>query len=291
MRAQIVLTSAESKKLIAKAIAAMDSVKKAMEKGLIVIHPSSTTLFLIEELTGTRPEGLWASGVVIPKGLCISRERQEAFRLELLERPMEKVRDHGKFRFSWVLENGMFQTGLPLNFLLDKMGSGDVYVKGVNAIDPEGKAGVLCAGVAAGTLGKVTQAFRHKGFMILFPVGLEKLIPTPIARAAKYASRTKTDLAMGIPVGLIPVAGKVVTELEAIDILSGAEAVAIAAGGLGGAEGSVTLVIQGPEPKVKKAYQIIENIKGATLPKLSSTDCGYCPYTMCHLNKDFAGRV
>jgi hypothetical protein len=64
---------------------------------------------------------------------------------------------------------------------------------------------------------------------------------------------------MGIPVGLIPVPGKVITEIEAIDILSGAEAVPVAAGGLGGAEGSTTLVLQGLEEKVNRALQIIPN--------------------------------
>jgi hypothetical protein len=56
----------------------MDAVKKAKEKGLIVIHPSSTTLFLVEELIGKRPERLWVCGIVLPKGMCISWERQKA---------------------------------------------------------------------------------------------------------------------------------------------------------------------------------------------------------------------
>ena len=44
---------------------------------------------------------------------------------------------------------------------------------------------------------------------------------------------------MGMPVGLYPCpAGVTVNEVRAIGILSGAEAIPIAAGGLGGAEGS-----------------------------------------------------
>jgi len=52
MRAQVVLTPAEAKCFISKAIANMDVVKKAAAKGKIVIHPSSTTYFLVKELTG-----------------------------------------------------------------------------------------------------------------------------------------------------------------------------------------------------------------------------------------------
>jgi len=209
MRAQVTLTPTESKKLIAKGIAAMDLLKKARKHGMVVIHPSSTTLFLLEELTGTRPEGVWVCGVVLPKGMCISRELQESqFHGRLAK---EQRSDLGQFPFSWVLENGEYRTSLPLASVLDRMGRGDVYIKGANAIDPDGKVGVLYASEGAGTIGKVIAASRRKGFAILLPIGLEKVIPTPIAQAAKAASRERTDAAMGIPVGLIPVPGKAVT--------------------------------------------------------------------------------
>lgn len=281
MRAQVTLTPAESKKLLSKALAVMDPVKKARENGLIIIHPSSTTLFLIEELIGTRPEGVWVCGLAVPKGMCISWEVQET---GFLGRPGSKEGDHdiGQFPFSWVLEKGVYQTGLSLAPLLDKMGKEDIYVKGANAIGPEGKVGVLYGASGAGTIGKVIVASRRKGFTILLPVGLEKLIPTPIAQAAKAASRDRTDSAMGTPVGLIPVPGKAITEVEAIDILSGAQAIAVAAGGLGGAEGAVTLVIRGPEEKVNRALQIVKDVKGATLPEVFPTDCATCCYPTCH---------
>ena len=279
MRAQVTLTPSESKKLLAKAMAAMPLIRKARQKGLIVIHPSSTTLFLVEELLGKRPEGMWVSGLVLPKGMCISKERQQLGPLH------STGGDHvvGKFAFAWVLEEGVYREGLPLGSLLDRMGKDDVYVKGANAIDPEGKAGVLYASLGAGTIGKVIVASKRKRFTILLPIGLEKLIPTPIAQAAKVASRENTDVAMGIPVGLIPVPGKVVTEVEAIDILSGAKAFVVAAGGLGGAEGAVTLVIRGPDEKVNRALQIIKDVKGATLPEVFPTDCASCWYPTCHL--------
>lgn len=284
MRAQVTLTPSESKKLLAKAVVAMDPVRKAREKGLIIIHPSSTTFFLVEELIGTRPEGVWVFGLVFPKGMCVSRERQK-FGFQSRRSSKEDGHDIGEFPFSWVLERGVYRTGLPLASLLDKMGKGDVYVKGANAIDPEGKVGVLYASSRAGTIGKVITASRKKGFTILLPIGLEKLIPIPIARAAKFASRERTDSAMGIPVGLIPVPGKAITEVEAIHILSGAQAVAVAAGGLGGAEGSITLVIRGPEGRVTRALQCVKDVKGATLPEILPTDCATCSYPTCHLRR------
>jgi hypothetical protein len=281
MRVQVTLTPAESKKLISKALAAMDPMRKAREKGLIVIHPSSTTLFLIEELTGARPEGVWVCGLVVPKGLCISREVDESGFHDRLD-AKEGKHDIGQFPFAWVLEKGVFRRGIALATLLEKMGKGDVYVKGTNAIDPQGKVGVLYGSRGAGTIGRVIAASKRKGFTILLPIGLEKLIPTPISQAAKVASRERTDSAMGIPVGLMPVPGKAVTEVEAIDILSGTQAVAVAAGGLGGAEGAVTLVIQGADEKVSRALHIVKDVKGVTLPEVIPADCATCGYPTCH---------
>ncbi|MBU1206705.1 MAG: hypothetical protein KKH04_07245 [Proteobacteria bacterium] len=74
----------------------------------------------------------------------------------------EKGHDVGQFPFSWVLENGTLRMGLPLAPLLDRMGKEDIYIKGVNAIDPEGKVGVLYAGLGAGTIGRVVAASRRK---------------------------------------------------------------------------------------------------------------------------------
>jgi hypothetical protein len=286
MKIQITLTPSESRKLLAKAVIELNLVKKARTEGMIVIHPSSTTLFLIEELIGKRPKGIWVCGLVVPKGLCISREYQIEYEENGLfgrTSPQHGAHDMSRNPLAWVLEKGVFQTGIPLTSLLSKMGKGDVYVKGSNAIDPKGKAGVVYGSIGAGTVGKVIAASRRKNFTILLPVGLEKLIPTPIIHAAKVAS-LKVDSAMGIPVGLIPVPGKVITEIDAIDILSGAKAVVVCAGGLGGAEGAVTLVIQGPEGKVEKAQQIVQGLKGASLPEVFPGDCASCRYPTCHFS-------
>ena len=72
MRAQVVLTPVEAKCFISKAIARMDVVKKAASSGKIVIHPSSSTYFIIEELAGSKPRtNYWVCGVVTPKGMCV----------------------------------------------------------------------------------------------------------------------------------------------------------------------------------------------------------------------------
>jgi hypothetical protein len=54
MLAQIVLTPVESKRLIAKAIARLETVQQAKNTGIIALHPSSSTYLIVEELTGSK---------------------------------------------------------------------------------------------------------------------------------------------------------------------------------------------------------------------------------------------
>ena len=72
MLAQVILTPTESKKLIAMAIAKLDVVRQAAQEGMVVMHPSSSTYFIFEELTGTKPKtNYWVCGVVTPRGTCV----------------------------------------------------------------------------------------------------------------------------------------------------------------------------------------------------------------------------
>ena len=68
MRAQVSLIPNESKKLIAKAVAGLDEVKTALKDGIVAMHPSSSTLFLAEEILGKTPETeVWMCGAVTPR--------------------------------------------------------------------------------------------------------------------------------------------------------------------------------------------------------------------------------
>lgn len=175
--------------------------------------------------------------------------------------------------------------GITLGALLAEMGPGDVYVKGVNALDAEGHVGVLYANVSppGGVFGRVIPASRKNGFKLVFPAGLEKLIATPIREAARAARPRDLDYSMGYRVGLMPCEGTVVTELDAIKIMSGAKANHIASGGLGGAEGAVTLVIGGNNEQVDEAVRLVCTVKGASLPPLQETDCAHCDREGCSL--------
>jgi hypothetical protein len=279
MRAQFTFTPTESKKLIAKAVAHMDLVKRAAWNGIIVAHPSSSTYFIIEELTGKKPDTpVWVCGVIVPKGACLSRG---ASKMDINARTSEPhIEDYSG---SWVIEKGKYATGVTLGQLFGKMGPGDVYLKGVNAIDASGTVGILIGNrKEGGSFGSVLAASKRKGFEILFPVGLEKLIPGKIEDAAREAIKTKYDYAMGINCALLPCKnGTVVTECDAIRILSGAIATPIAAGGLDGAEGAITIVVKGESEQVTKAIEYAEQSKGARLPRADAPGCRDCGSAIC----------
>jgi len=277
MLAQIVLTPVESKKLISKAIAKLDVVRQAALEGMVVLHPSSSTYFIVEEITGTKPKtNYWVCGVVTPKGMCV----EMAMVLGADYTPKNMTSDPGDLRACWIIKNGKLAAEEKLSELLNRMTPMDVYIKGVNALDPQGHVGVLVG--HPGSMGYILSAWRKRKFNLIYPVGLEKLIPVPIVQTARKAKPAKYGYAMGMPTGLFPCpAGKTVNELDAIAILSGATAIPIAAGGLGGAEGAITIVIEGDDDQVNKAIEYVEQSKGARFPQLRLCNCNDCPVPHC----------
>jgi len=283
MLAQVSLIPAESKKLISKAITKMDFFQQALRKGLIVLHPSSSTYFLFEELTGRKPPtNVWVCGLIAPKGTCVEMGAMlgsHASSAHVEEVAYSSTKPNPKtFPHCWVIRKGEVSHQEPLGALLEEMGPDDVFVKGVNALDGDGNVGVLWGNLSeGGTAAFVMAAQRRKGLHLIFPAGMEKLIPFPIKEVAKETKRFEYDYSMGVPCGLLPCEGLVVTELKAIEILSGARAIPIAGGGLGGAEGAVTLVIKGGQEQVTKAIQYVEDSKGARLPPVRLSNCNECP--------------
>lgn len=283
MLAQVILTPTESKKLIAKAIARMDVVKQALKSGMVIIHPSSSTYFLIEELIGSRPEtNFWVCGVVAPRGNCIEMGILVGDFL-----PKDKATSPGDFKTWWVIKDGKIFVGEKISNLLNKVKPTDVFIKGVNALDPQGNVGILIGDpLEGGPMGLILSTWRKKPFHLVFPVGLEKLIPISVSEAAQEAKLTKYSYAMGLATGLLPCPSgetvHVINELQAIKILSEAIAVPVASGGLGGAEGAITLVLKGNGEQVKKAIKFVEESKGARLPELRlCNNCDECPSAHC----------
>jgi hypothetical protein len=250
-RAQVTLTSSECKRLIGKAVAQLDEVKNAYSTGMIFLATSTTNAFVAEELLGMKIEekGMFTAGVTVPGGPCTTlTSKRTALNYKHLVIEKGKIIDRVGY------------SDIPK--VLEKFGKDDVFIKGANAVDPWGVAGIWLGGAPGGTIGHAIGSLMAKGIHLVVPVGLEKLVPYPITDIAPKTGVSTISKSIGMSVGIMPVFGTIVTEIEAFDILSGVEATPIGGGGIGGAEGSRTFVLEGEPESISKAWHISKSIKG-----------------------------
>ncbi len=140
---------------------------------------------------------------------------------------------------------------------------GDVVIKGANAVDWEGNAGVLVGNETGGTIGALLGIACVRGIPLIIPVGLEKLIMGSVTQAASGWGQLTLSYAMGMNCWLTPVTtGMVITEIQALGLLAGVRARLVAGGGVGGSEGAVVLLMEGYQEQLDKAVEIVQSVKG-----------------------------
>ena len=244
MRALFVLTPPESKRLIAKAIAQLPEVKKAKEEGEILIGHGLTNVYVAEEILGECPNrDKFISGMIINRILCVTQAEE-------------------KPPIIMIIKGKPVPPALTMEETLKNFGAGSVFIKGANAVDPQRNVGVFVANPVGGTIGWSYGILSARGCHLIVPVGLEKLIPS-VQKAAHLCGQDTFYYCQGIRIGMIPIINaKVVTEIEAFQILFGLEAVHIGGGGLNSSEGSVVIVAEGAKKGLDQAIALIESIKG-----------------------------
>lgn len=233
---QVTLTPPESKRIIAMGIKKLPVIKKALEKGIILITLGTTNAYVAEELTGKKVEhSRYAAGYIDGTTTVVPQDK----RLTMI------ALDKGK--------------EVDSNDIINDMGPSDVILKGANALDPQGVAGVMMANPAGGTTGSILGPVMAKGVNLVIPVGLEKSIPYPIPDISKKIGIQRCSKATGLPLGLMPIFGTVVTEMEALKLLGAEDVFPIGAGGIDGGEGSITLCITGG--KVHDIFELVQEVK------------------------------
>jgi hypothetical protein len=257
---QVVLTPPESRRLIARAVAHLPEVKKALKDGIICIGRGITNGMIVEEINGSFERKKYVVGCIRPRRLCQGLY-EETFQ--------EIVFLHGEMKF------------LPSKEIIKEMGPNDIFIKGANAIDVYGNAGILVAGDGGGTIGGVMGDIYTKGIQLLVPVGLEKLILGDITELAPYIGKKKVSYSMGMPVGLFPVSGRIITEIEALESFADVMVRHIASGGVGGAEGAVVLSVDGEEKEVEKALTKIRSVLNEKSPPIYEHECATCTWKAC----------
>lgn len=250
-KALVTLTPSEAKRLIGKAVSKMDVVKKALDKGIVVIAPGTTNAFVAEEILGMKiDKGKFAIGIITSNGTCITRQRT---------RLKEIVIRDGKL------------TELSIKDVLDELGPEDVFIKGANAIDPFGNAGVFLGSPTGGTLGMSIGVLLARGVKIVIPASLEKLTPFPIEELARRLGNRKLKYSMKLPIGMMPLPGDVVTEVEAFRILFGCECIPV--GGVG-VNGERCYLLEGED--LEGVWKEISKIKGEPRIVVEEENCNEC---------------
>jgi hypothetical protein len=234
--------------LIGKALAAHPAVISALQKGTVVIVAGTTNSYVAEEIL----ESI---------GRKDKFSRQRFFRGISLP-PHYKTTDAGRlagdneFPGDVVIRDGLWQEGKTINDVAAELKEGDVIIKGANALDTVHKrAAILIGNLQGGTITVALSAVVGRRVRLLIPIGLEKRIPGDLD---EIANKVNTPGNKGFR--LLPVPGEVLTEIEALKLLTGAKAEMIAAGGISGAEGCVWLAIEGSPEQVQQAEKLIQSV-------------------------------
>jgi hypothetical protein len=243
--ATFVLTVSESKRLIAKGVAQLPCIRRAMSQGTIAVCKGTTNAYVLEELLG---EPVEKTGYVL--GATLPARGPE--RASLLPTSIPEV----------VLRDGRPAADFPtVQAAFGIMGPGDVAIKGANALDYDRHlAGVLIGHPEGGTVGSFIGRMHGRKFGLVIPVGLEKQVAGDLHAAEAESLAGDSRESSGPSLWVID--GEIITEIEALKLLTGVEARQIGAGGIGGAEGAVWLLAHGDDASVARAAALIDSIQG-----------------------------
>ena len=239
MHSVLSLTVSESKRLIAKGVSQADFVRRAMDEGTLAMGSGTTNGYIFEEITGKKIDKYsFVTGNTVPSG-------------------------YSGPELTYTHPDLVIQKGERLNIAASKaladMGPGDVYIKGANAVNYERKqAGVLIGHPTGGGVGAAIGTVVSKRICYLHPVGLEKSVSADLDEVAERMNRDSDGT--GVVLWVVP--GVIFTEVEALRVLADVEAIPVASGGVGGAEGAVWLALFGNNDQLDKAEEVVSSIRG-----------------------------
>jgi len=239
MKASVVLRPAAAKRLIAKAVKELPMVRQALAEHTVVIALGTTNAIVAEELLGRQID-------------------KESFAAGFINSRFNVNKMLGKLG-EVVIRRGK-QVKLGGQELLNSLSTGDVLIKGGNAIDPWGQVGVLMSSRMAGTAGRYFAIALARGVDVVIPISLQKAIHNSVLDVARQMGTDRIALSMGLACGMHPITGRVVTEIDALETLFPVQAVQIASGGVGSGAGSVCLLITGQERDVRSAFELIKGL-------------------------------
>jgi hypothetical protein len=245
---QFVVTPSAGKRLIAKAIASDETVLNALKLGTVVIVAGTTNGYVAEEiLKAIRASDSFSRkrffrGITLPPNQAVTSEG--------------RLSDESKFPGDVIIMQNVWQKGKTIFDVVDTLKEGDIIIKGANALDLQRKQAALLIGhPKAGTIGVALQAVAGRRVKLIIAAGLEKRIKGDLGCLAE-----KVNMPGAKGYRLLPIPGQVFTEIEAIKLLTGATAEIMAAGGVGGAEGSCWLAVSGTKAQEEAAEKLLASV-------------------------------
>lgn len=238
---QFYLTPIQGKNLIAKAVVSLPQVRKAVLEHTVAIVAGTTNapvayelLRLIGQNDGFDSSGFYR-GVTVPS----------------------RVSPQGEFGGDVIIRQGKWLKGSTIFDIADSLTKDDMIFKGGNAVNLEDhEAGVLLGNPAVGTAQPILTAVYGRRVKLYIPIGLEKRISERISKIAALV-----NLPNGTGLRLLPLPGEVITELEAIKILTGVKASLIAGGGILGAEGGCYYLAEGEKASLGDLRAVLASLE------------------------------
>ncbi len=235
------LTVSEGKRLIAKGIAENKQVKERLESGVVIITRGTTNTYIAEEIAALNsPAGSFVTGKILPTGAKGFAPSQ----------PVAEI----------ILINGE-RAEMSYDEALTLLKEGDIVFKGANLLNySKGQAAVNIGAPGGGTVGKLRKYTDQGLGEWIIPIGLEKDCSADLLQLASILD-TNNENRQGTVLLNVATEG-VYTEIEALKEFATVDIFQIAMGGIGGAEGGVSLMICGSKEEVDKAVAAAKSVHG-----------------------------
>jgi hypothetical protein len=237
---QVMVTPAMGKRLIAKGMAVHPDMQRVLKAGTLVVIAGTTNGYVAEEVLAAIHQAEAFSRVGFRRGM------QTPPGFEPPEEP---------FPGDVVIRDGEWVRGITVTDVAKVLKEGDVVLKGANAYDPRGQAAVQIGSDTGGTILAALHAIIGRRVQLIVPIGLEKRVFEDVNAIAAKVNALGTEGPR-----LFPMPGRIFTELDAIQLLTGARAHLLAAGGVYGAEGSTWLGITGDQEEVAAAKALVDSV-------------------------------
>lgn len=237
------LTVSEGKRLIAKGILEMPSVKEKLKKGMIIVTKGTTNTYIAEELLDKGIEhGSFVIGHFAPEGKApVNADKKQ----------IQEV----------ILKDGKL-LDITYDEALKMLEPGDIVMKGGNLLNYSMKQAAVCIGAPnGGTTYKLLPYIGEGKAELIIPIGLEKET-TANLEELENALNAGNERLNSVPKLYLFRTGMVFTEIEAIRQFADVKVFPYGVGGVAGREGGVSLVVSGKEDEVNKILEIVETVQG-----------------------------